>query len=207
MDTWNFFLQYAACRSCKLSIQGHYADAEVGGWELPLANDHRSSAFFSAFGRAMPFWAGLNHCSPLRECHILSNFSSKENCNGESQMFQCLMALFTMKLLWLHVGIMKSALNWQDRQPDHHSESASEMILREWADLMTLVGCEIQSNRTLNFGPNTELTMDVSLKHDKTVIIYWKQQNACCWTRCKYGDFYQKQGHMFASMICNTLNA
>ena len=79
---------------------------------------------------------------------------------------------------------------------------------RKRADLMTLVGCGIQPNATLNFGPNTRLIMDVSLVHVydsnhkfKTSNIRDTEQRK----RCKYADFYQRQGFAFAPMICNTL--
>ena len=73
---------------------------------------------------------------------------------------------------------------------------------------MTLVGCGIQPNITLNFGPNTRLIMDISLIHvydsnhrfKISTIRDTKQRK-----RCKYADFYQRQGFAFAPMICNTL--
>jgi hypothetical protein len=73
---------------------------------------------------------------------------------------------------------------------------------------MTLVGCGIQPNLTLNFGPNTRLIMDISLIHVydynhkfKTSSIRDAEQRK----RCKYADFYQRQGFSFVPMICNTL--
>jgi hypothetical protein len=79
---------------------------------------------------------------------------------------------------------------------------------RKRADLMTLVGCGIQQNMTMNFGPNTRLIMDVSLTHVYDCNHRFKASNirdAEQRKRNKYADFYQRQGYAFAPMICNTL--
>ena len=78
---------------------------------------------------------------------------------------------------------------------------------RKRADLMTLVGCGIQPNMILNFGPNTRLIMDVSLTHVYDGNHRLKASNirdAEQRKRNKYADFYQRQGYAFAPMICNT---
>ena len=79
---------------------------------------------------------------------------------------------------------------------------------RKRADLMTLVGCGIQPNVMLNFGQNTRLIMDISLVHVYDCNHRFKSSNLRDTEqrkRCKYADFYQRQGFAFAPMICNTL--
>ncbi len=73
---------------------------------------------------------------------------------------------------------------------------------------MTLLGCGIQQNMMMNFGPNIRHIMDVSLTHVNDCNYRFKAssiRDAEQRQRNKYADFSQRQGYAFAPMICNTL--